>query len=351
MIRKDTRDYGVDIARILAMFFVCVLHVGGWGCGKGMANAPTLVDRAVAVLFCSFAQVAVNLFMLITGYLGITRNWKAKSFWRLWRQVVFYCVGGVFVATLLSGESFPSAYVATLIFPIPFANGYWYFSAYAGAFFLFPYINKGFLALSPQEQKMLLVTLFVVICLFGCYNRSVWGGYNAVWLLVMYLTGAYFKLHPIAVKTRYLILFYCVGSLISGALFSADSFMRHTYNVSLPIPGMENTSPFIVCASLACFLICLHVKRISPLMQKILAMIAPLTFAVYLIHAHPIMSRYVVYFSEWFAGFSRYAWWHIPVVAMLIFVFCLVVDYLRICLFKGIGGIISRCKNGLLAQK
>lgn len=335
-------DYNIDVARILAMFLVCVTHVAG-GC-RGMANAPTIVDRAAAVSFWSLAFVCVNLFMLITGYLGIARTWKIKSLLKLWGQVSFYCVGGLLLAVLLTGDlSFSSSF--SIIFPIPFANGYWYVTAYAGAFFLFPYINKGFLALSHQEQKKLLLTLFTVICLFGFYNKSIWGGYNAIWLIVMYLAGAYIKLHPIDVKSRYLIGLYVISSLIGGILFSADSYMRHTYNVSLPLPGLDYTSPFTVCASLACFLLCLRVKIASPVLRKVLVLIAPLTFAVYLIHMHPFLFGYFGRFARWVGGYSHYVWWHIPVVALLIFIFCLAVEYLRTRLFMGISSFIVRCKR------
>lgn len=342
MQKSIEHNYNVDVVRILAMFLVCVNHVAGGY--RGMANAPTIVDRAAAVSFWSLAFVCVNLFMLITGYLGITRTWKTKSLLKLWGQVAFYCVGGLLLNALLTGNfSFSNA--ISIIFLIPFANGYWYFTAYTGAFFLFPYINKGFLALSHQEQKKLLLTLFIVICLFGFYNKSIWGGYNAVWLLVMYLAGAYIKLHPIVIKSRYLISLYVVSSLIGGILFSADSYMRHTYSISLPLPGLDYTSPFTVCASLACLLLCLRVKITSPWLRKVLVLIAPLTFAVYLIHTHPFLFGYFGLFARWVGGYSHYVWWHIPVVALLIFVFCLAVEYLRTRLFMGISSLIVRCKR------
>lgn len=333
--------YGIDVARILAMFFVCILHLGGWW--KGMANAPTLIDRGAAVTFWALAYVGVNLFMMITGYLGIHRTWKTKSFLRLWGQVTFYLTSGILIAYILNKQPPSMSYFVSLIFPIPFANGYWYFTAYAGAFFLFPYINKGFLILSKREQEKLLLTLFVIICAFGFYNRHVWGGVNAVWMLVMYLTGAYLKLHPATIKIRHLLAIYLTSSITAGLLFSLDSYLRHSHGFSLPLPGLDYTSPLTVCASIACFSICVRAQPVSPLVKKVLGTLAPLMFAVYLIHTHPLLMGYFYNFTKWLAQYSHYGWWHIPVGAILIFSFCTAVEYIRAKLFK----VITRCVSHL----
>lgn len=339
MPNTSQRMYGIDVARILAMFFVCVLHLGGgW---NGMANATALIDRGAAVTFWSLAYVGVNLFMMITGYLGIHRTWKTKSFLRLWRQVAFYLTCGILIAFILNKQPPSMSHFFFLIFPIPFANGYWYFTAYAGAFLLFPYINKGFLILSKREQEKLLITLFVIICAFGFYNRHVWGGYNAVWMLVMYLTGAYLKLHPVTVKIRYLFAIYLTSSIAAGLLFSLDSYLRHSHGFSLPVPGLDYTSPLTVCASIACFSMCVRVHPTSPIVQKILGTLAPLMFAVYLIHTHPLLMGHFGDFTKWLAQYSHYGWWHIPVGAILIFIFCTAVEYIRTYLVAG----ISHCIN------
>ncbi|MCQ2364875.1 MAG: acyltransferase [Akkermansia sp.] len=335
MPQTSQHSYGIDIARILAMFFVCVLHLSGWW--KGMANAPTLIDRAAAVTFWSLAYVGVNLFMMITGYLGIERNWKTKSFLRLWGQVAFYLMGGILVSFLLNDPPLRTGYFISLIFPIPFANGYWYFTAYAGAFFLFPYLNKGFLILSKQEKQKLLITLFFIICIFGFYNKHVWGGFNAVWMLVMYLVGAYLKLHPLIYKTKYLLIVYLCSSIFAGLLFSLDSYLRHSQGFSLPFPGLDYTSPLTVCASIACFAACARMQPSSPLVQNVLKWFAPLMFAVYLIHTHPALMLHFGNFTKWFARYSHYGWWHIPVGAALIFIFCSFVEYARQLIFKSVG--------------
>lgn len=343
MSDSSTRNAGLDFARILAMFFVCVIHVGAYW--RGMKEAPTLIDRAAAVSYYSLAYVAINLFMMITGYLGIHRSWKVKSFLCLWGQVAFYLAGGYLLVYLLTGKYGSTQFLISNIFPIPFANAYWYFTAYAGAFFLFPYINKGFLALCKKERERLLLTLFVLICLFGFFNKHIWGGFNAVWMLVMYLAGAYLKLHPFSIRTRYLLIVYASSSIIGGLFFSLDSYMRHHCGFSLPIPGLDHTSPFTVCASVACFMACCRMNVKSPVWKQVLGRIAPLTFAVYLIHLHPRLIPYFDEFTKWIATYSHYTWWHIPCVSLLIFGFCLPIEFIRQSLCRGIAHLYTLRKT------
>lgn len=341
MQEQPPRNYGIDIARILAMFFICVLHMGAW-CGEGIAKAPTSGDYTVAVLFWSLAYVGVNLFMMISGYLGINRTWKFKSFLRLWLQVVFYLMGGFLLAYAVFGSCLQTRIFLFKIFPIPFANAYWYFTAYAGAFFLFPYLNKGFLALTKSEREKLLGILFIIICLFGFFNRHVWGGQNAVWMLVMYLTGAYLKLHPLQLKTRHLLMIYIFFSLLGGSLYILNNYLSSHTSLYLPIPNLNYTSPFVVCASVACLTLCTRLQPQSAILRKTIITIAPLTFAVYLIQSHPFFSGRFHDICSWAARYTHYSWWHIPVLSILLFVFCLCIDYLRLRLFNFIGQVFAR---------
>lgn len=338
---NTNREYGIDIARILAMFFVCVLHMGAWH-GGGVKYAPTTGDYTAAVLFWSLAFVGVNLFMMISGYLGICRIWKFKSLFRLWLQVVFYLMGGFLIVYLQTGSCLRADLLFNKLFPIPFANAYWYFTAYAGAFFFFPYLNKGFLVLTKQEREKLLLTLFVVICLFGLFNKHVWGGLNAVWMLVMYLAGAYLKLHPLQLRARHLLLIYIAGSLIGGALFMLDEHLKMHTAHDIPIPGLSYTSPFVVCASVACFALCTRLQPQAPWLRKAIVAVAPLTFAVYLIQSHPMLAAYIHYFCRISSRYTHYHWWHTPVLAILLFIVCIGIDYLRLRLFTIIGHLFSR---------
>lgn len=327
-------QYGIDVARILAMFFICMIHVSLWWTYTLAPDEPLyLVNCVGTASLNALAYVGVNLFMLITGYLGIERQWRFRSFMRLWIQVVFYLLAGYMLAFAM-GDRCGVMTLITKLFPIPFANGYWYFTAYAGAFFLFPYINKAFLSLTQKERRDSLLIVLVSICFFGYFNRSVWGGFNAVWMLVMYMAGAYLKLHPVQLRTRWLILLYVGCSFVAGVITQIDTYTNEVYNVPFPFPGLYYTSPLTVCASLACFLACLNFSPRTETVRRVLVRVAPLTFAVYLIHIHPMLSHHFVALTRETSLAVHHAWWCIPFVALSIFAVGLLIDYGRVRLFS-----------------
>lgn len=327
MSQTRVHEYGLDVARIFAMFLVCAVHAAG--CWHGVSHAPAGVDYGVALVFCAISFVGVNLFMLITGYLGINRQWRVGGYLRLWAQVAFYMVGGFLVAYLWDGQFLGKQVLLNCFFPIPFANGYWYFTAYSAAFFLFPYINKGFLALTKAEREKLLLVLFAATCLFGCFNRSIADGYNAVWMLEMYLAGAYMKLHPPVVSARRALAVFLLCCLLSALFAALREYGRRMYGLVLPFAVFSFTAPLTLLASLAVFHACAKMQVRASWLRCALAALAPLTFAVYLIHVHPALCVYFAHFADWMGGVSHYAWWYIPAVAVPVFVFCIAVDALR----------------------
>ena len=71
---KD-RNYGIDLLKILSMFFVIIIHVGGHGGLIYNADIFTL-NGTIVWLIRILVYCAVNMFALITGYLCINRKIK-----------------------------------------------------------------------------------------------------------------------------------------------------------------------------------------------------------------------------------------------------------------------------------
>lgn len=64
-------NYGIHALRILAMFFVCLLHASSPGGVVGELAAPNLFCNVLSAAELVVADAGVNLFMLITGYVCI----------------------------------------------------------------------------------------------------------------------------------------------------------------------------------------------------------------------------------------------------------------------------------------
>ena len=86
---KEERNIGLDVLRILAMIMIVVLHY--LGKGELLKEQNTDYLNHVIYWFCEcLCIIAVNCYVLISGYFLVKSDFKIKKFLNLWGQVVFY---------------------------------------------------------------------------------------------------------------------------------------------------------------------------------------------------------------------------------------------------------------------
>lgn len=87
MKESKQRAYGIDIARLTAMFMVVLLH----NLGRGGILDWTLdsVSDLAYLGIENYAIVAVNVFALISGYLSAGKPLKARSIFSIWATACF----------------------------------------------------------------------------------------------------------------------------------------------------------------------------------------------------------------------------------------------------------------------
>jgi surface polysaccharide O-acyltransferase-like enzyme len=120
-------------------------------------------------------------------------------------------------------------------------------------------------------------------------------GYSVFWLTLMYLLGACIKklnLVSHSKKKKYFILyFFCIlitwSSKILVEKFPISGF---TLDSSFLI---HYTSPFIVLAAMSLLLI-FGSMNFSEFVKKMIMLISPLSFGIYLLHDHPLVRSYVM---------------------------------------------------------
>ena len=75
------RNANIELLRILSMFMVLVLHALGWsGALEHLSGAQYWVYWFIEAL----AIIAVNVFMLISGYFQVTCFFKIKNVRKIW---------------------------------------------------------------------------------------------------------------------------------------------------------------------------------------------------------------------------------------------------------------------------
>ena len=86
--RIDTRNYGIDLLRIVSMLMVTVLHFSVHGGFLGTPeNGLSYYILSLIIVIC---YGAVDIFATISGFVMYNSTVKYTRIINLWIQVVFY---------------------------------------------------------------------------------------------------------------------------------------------------------------------------------------------------------------------------------------------------------------------
>lgn len=288
------RNYGIDLLRVTAMFFVAALHI--IGIGGIITGSELLSPQFLTAQFLRIAMLcAVNCYALISGFVGWDRKPRLSGLAALWLKAVVYCLA----ITALFAQS--ADYKTWLSALLPVTTGqYWYLTAYAGLFVLMPLLN---FVLQKMPQRELTVTISGIFLLFCVLPISpltdafyLHDGYSVLWLAVVYLLGGYLGKYGILSRLspgKWLLIF-AASILLAwaprmGVLWLRPHYWYDAYGNIL----IEYNSPTIVLAA-AALLAVFSQLRLPGWAERVVAKVSPYAFGVYLLHAHPLMFRYVL---------------------------------------------------------
>lgn len=344
MALKQERNYGIDLLRMVAMFMVAVLHILGQGGVLG--NTRGFSGQYLVVWFFELgAYDAVNLYALISGYVGINSRYKVSNLLVLWLQVALYSLGIAVLFAIIKPELCSASDVIGYAFPV-ITKKYWYFSAYFCLFFFMPLLNAGINAMSRQSLRRVIIAMILVFSVLASVAKetehdpfSLGSGYSGLWLMVLYAVGAYIGKYgmwkKISQPALLGIYFGCTGlslglkcgvQYISGTVFNSAYYLKSIASY---------TSPLVLLGSIALLLFFSRL-RCGNIAKKIIALFAPAAFGVYIIHVHPLIweslmkNRFVPY-----ADLSPLALaGAVLLTAFGIYLVCSLIDLLRVWLFR-----------------
>lgn len=295
----NNRNVGIDFLRILSAFFIIQLHIVGHGGIRDFLTPGSLnyyvIWFVILISFCS-----VNCFGLISGYVGYQETekpHKSASFIYLWFQVVFYCFITVTIFKVFKMPDIVTRDFIEALFPISF-DKYWYFSAYLGVFIFMPLINK-----CVREFSKTYMAGMIVVGV-GAYSFAATvitrysdpfllkGGYGTVWLTFLYFIGAVIKKYKIEDRIGVSFLI----SIIVICLMA--TWIWKVTLISVVGHGIDDLlviyiSPTILLMSV-CLLMMFSKLKLNSFMTKIISIIAPTTFGIYLFQDSDYFRKYIV---------------------------------------------------------
>lgn len=323
-VLKVNRQLNYEILRIVAMLMIVCLH---YLSKSGLLGNPSRSEMGAAAYFAwiieAFCLVAVNVYILISGYFGTAKisNADNKSAFEIikkpliiWKQVLFYSFVIGMIALLTGMRQFDKYQFFSYIFPVV-TEHYWFATSYIILCLLMPFLNEGIKKLAKNELKLLIISMLVIFSV----SKSVipmqlpWDkyGYDVLWFIVVYLSGAYIRRYglPFIDKRSKAVCVYVLSELI---VFLSFVFFRLVFFKTGSFEDLINygyTYNFIFCytGAIGLFLAFGSFKNKNTDGKQIIKnskikttieLFSKATFGVYLIHEHIDMRGLWIKFTD-----------------------------------------------------
>lgn len=350
--KTEGRKQNLDELRCLAMMMVVVLHFLGKGEILGEATTPGMdAVGIVAWVLESFCIVAVNVYMLISGYFLCESSFKLNRLLTLYLQVWMYSVGvgllGI-VTGIVPAEELSTHYFLTLLLPVSMGH-YWFMSAYVFLYLLLPLVGVAVKNMTKGQLKLALILALAAFSLLKSvmpFRLEEDGqGYDVLWYLCVFLVAAYIRKFGMGILKKRLncVLLYVGGCLLALAEFWVLRYIfLHMGKLEFIMKiSFEYNHIFVLVAAVGLFGWFLHVRGEGPVAAGA-AKVAPYVLGVYLLHEN-MSVRYV--WQKWFGAehidsVPELLLWTI-IAVVTVFITGVIVEWLRCLFLRGMGKLLS----------
>lgn len=337
----------IEFLRVMCMFFIVVWHAVIHG-AFGVAMVPetpyadTLTGQFNLLLMNILAYmsgVAVDTYVLITGYFLVSARFRWEKVCRVWTQAWFYSALLAGVAWLFCPERLTADTLVNALLPLVPGQDYWFVTAYIGLLVLSPYLSLLAGQLDRRAYRRGLAVLFVLVvsfCKYLPYGRHYYSPLM-LFILLFFLAGYVARFRPMLTfrgqELRYGRL-YMAGCLLLalGTTVAEVLVYRRTGHFTLFSPANAGFS--LPLASLL-FMWALRF-RLRHRWQRLLVRLAPFTFGIYLMHDGRLMRTLL--WNDWV---PLRLYWGCPTlvprllaVVVVVFVAGACIDALRALLFR-----------------
>lgn len=267
------RSSNFELLRLILMFMIVIHHCIVVGLGiEGLCpsydSQLTAVESDVPILLFTncFCIVAVNVFILISGYFSIRIKLRKVLF--LLFAIYFYTI----LFTTLPLIAYGNVRLGLLKLGV-FSQQphYWFLREYFILLLFCPFINKGLETSSKNTNLLFILGMTFVSCYLGyIFGRSVnHNGYNFVNFILLYALGSYIKRYPVKENGKIWGLIYVATALVI-ALLSIYFYHEGKHGLVWKLTYYNN--PLVLIASLALFLsfrsVNIRSKRINKIAQS-----------------------------------------------------------------------------------
>lgn len=317
------RDSNFDLLKILLILMVIVLHYFNGNMGGLLLNVTKgSFNYYLSHLLESFCIIAVNVFIIITGYFSCEKkSINISKVIKLYSIAIFYGIM-IFLILLLFKKTIINFNLVKQFFNATFSR--WFVLTYCILYLLIPFINKLILSINKKELKTLIginIIVFYMWSTFFTNTTIVDSGYGITNFIILYMMGAYIKLYINDDSKTYYIYLYIICTLIT-TIYSFIYGRAWSYSTI-----------FNLISSISLFMIFKNIKIKN---NKIINSLATYTFTVYIIHENNFVVKFIynnIFKSNLFWN-SNYMIIHLIITTIGIYLMCVIIEYLRRKIFS-----------------
>ena len=353
MAQKPKRSAGIDIYKILCMFFVIWFHFSDHGSVQISANDAVTVNWLVIAISRIFGGICNCTFVLCTGYFLCTKKFNVERILKLWLEVWFYSVLCGTIAFIIKIEPVSKKSILAMLMPFTF-NQYWFFTDYVILILLSPVINMLIEKMDKKQHLCLVAFCFLINTYFptlGIVHGVSKFNYMFVFL---YLLAAYLKKYGQELRVKN-SLYGWIG-IVCFILEIVSIFFIRFRNVRLGkntefwiyIWGMDRLPCVLTSVFFFIWFSNLKIKN-----NKFIGFFSSSLFAVYLLHIGRLWKLFFrILFNNENTYYNNLMVPQIIVCSLTIFFGAIFLDKIRIIFFeKPVLSILKRIKNKLKYSK
>ena len=334
MEKTKKRDINFELLRILCMFMIVVWHYNTHG---GALYNTELLNFILASTTQAFCAVAVNCFVLITGYYLVIKKFKFEKIFRLWCKVFFYSFTIFVIFIILGKTNISDANTLRSILPI-INNNYWFITAYFVLYLTFPFLNILIKNISKSQYIYLLVILSIFLIFvnnFSPFEDSIFNinrGGSYIWFVFLYLLAGYIRLYYKDKENKYsYLLIYIICCILSASSNMIIQILSYRYDFLKTYIGISYNNA-TVCSALGAIMLFLFFKNIDIKNKKfdnMIITVSSTTLGIYLIHDNPyvcsVLWKNILHTDKFYS--SPIYIIHLIVSSVSIFVVCSLISY------------------------
>ncbi len=334
MIKREERNYSLDLLRIISIFLVICCHINSHGGYAERFIFPEFM-WVYTKFFSSLAIICVNVFVIISGYLKCeSEKFHLSRIVRIYTASVFISEICYFIYLSYTSTDFS----IVLFIQNIFFGDMWFVSQYIALYLLSPFLNKFIKAINKRQHLVVMILLYFMGGLTKDLCRYTWvnfnNGYSLMWFIELYLIGAFIKKYHTSYPPLYSTLVYLLCSVmltLSSVIFELNKLpvLRDIYPAD---HFYRYNSILVLISSISFFMIFVKIKHVRNI--KLIRFITPAVLGIYVLHDN-IYMREMIWTGNIYLKITNSVDGaaHILimlVVVIIIFTLCLMIEKIRI---------------------